>query len=233
MLNIKSQFGNNKILFFLIIVVITLNIILTSADILSINSGGSNNLVINPDNYIEGFLFAKKPSIYIPTGGGTEDVIEYFIELETDNWYFNNEEILIIRFKDSSNYIEPESISYQFIDINGIDVQVLESTEISIGEYEQKFIAYDDYLEEYTITIEVMIIYHARGYRKTIDILVTQPTDFEQIIFDLFGTKDNEITLWVIFIILFGIIIIVILIIILIILCKKEKKDDKEDKNKG
>lgn len=45
-----------------------------SADVVSINGGGDNNLVINSDQYIEGFFF--KVIYNIPFGGGGTGVIQ-------------------------------------------------------------------------------------------------------------------------------------------------------------
>lgn len=53
-----------RFIFFLSFFLILITLNLVSSDIISVNSGGSENIVINPDNYIEGFfsgLFDLQP----------------------------------------------------------------------------------------------------------------------------------------------------------------------------
>jgi len=52
-MNLKKNF-----LFFSILLVLTF-LSFVSGDVLSINSGGDNQLIINPDSYIEGFFFME------------------------------------------------------------------------------------------------------------------------------------------------------------------------------
>jgi len=206
---------------------------LVSADVISINAGGSDNLIINPNRYIESFFFGN-PLVSVledafPGTGSTPEVgEEMFIELEVDAWYFNREEILKIKFRNESDYLDVDAITYNYIDLNNIRLEELSLMKISDGSYEQYYIAKNDVLEAYTIVIEILILKNRLVYSESIDILIIQPTLFQRIMFGLFGTRNIGITSSIIFVILLGFLIIIILIIILIVLCRRDKKDDRQ-----
>ena len=54
--------GNSLIRLAFIVSVLVFSVFSVSADVVSINSGGSEEMVISSDLYIEGFLFAPFPS---------------------------------------------------------------------------------------------------------------------------------------------------------------------------
>jgi hypothetical protein len=62
-------------LFFMLIISFVPTI---SADVISLNSGGSGNIILNPDTYIEGFFFGPV------CGNGVVDAGEQCDEAETD-----------------------------------------------------------------------------------------------------------------------------------------------------
>ncbi len=69
---------SKKVYIFLLIL---LAVPLVSADVIFVNSGGADNIIITSNPYIEGFFFADFPSGVTPGGGG--------------GWYTNDTNVTI------------------------------------------------------------------------------------------------------------------------------------------
>jgi len=215
-----------------------------SADIISINGGGTENMVINPDKYIEGIFFESGPSEVITVtpgvaGGGPSPVGENLtLLLDIDDiWYFNNINIMKIEFFNQTQYVDVGSIYYEYNSSTIIDIEEKNLHFIDVGIYEQGFEPIYDTMDFRNVTVTVNVIYFDKIYSNSIDAQIVRPTWFQQSMFDLFNRKPSEMTKLFTAILIIAIFIIVLMIVVLIVLSKRDGRNNNsyflgESKNK-
>ena len=202
------------LLIFSISLLISLSLI--SADIISINAGGDNNIIINSHENIEGFfswsdIDISSASWTISEGGNILSLrfINYTLT-KSRNWLINEQGKIIIKcYEKEGNLIDVHNINVNFDDEY---IKSANLTRLDVGEYHIIF-------DINNKIGETNFLFNIDGNEQSISVNIKERKEVRLSIVDFF--RNN---LWFLILIIMIFLIIIIIFIIVAIRDKENKK---------